>query len=285
MGGSRDSMDRESMNPDSTNMEGRRAEITRQPMESTTESEEGPRTTLAAKLLFLWFAVVATIWTVPMAACQVITHQVDPSARNFKRTASAWGRVILSLCGIRVKVVDNADLSSHEPLVFVSNHQNLLDILALSASLPYPFGFLAKQELSQVPFLGVAIRNSASIFIDKRDARSAVTSLKAAGERIRAGNSVLVFVEGTRSYRSTLQPLKKGAFAVAVEAGVPMVPVTIVDAYRLMNEKKKLMRRGTIHIVIGHPIDLKGKTRRHLPELMEDVRERMNAELSAAHRS
>jgi 1-acyl-sn-glycerol-3-phosphate acyltransferase len=236
---------------------------------------------MRTKLLFLWFGFVATLWTIPMAIGQVITHQIDPSARNFKRTATAWGRVILALCGIRVEVTDRAELDPNTPLVFVANHQNLLDILALSAALPYPFGFLAKEELARVPFLGLAIRNSASIFIDKRDARRAVTSLKAAGERIRGGNSVLVFVEGTRSYSSTLQKLKKGAFAVAVEAGVPMVPVTILDAYRLMNEKNKLMRPGTIHIVIGQPIDLEGKSRRDLPELMEEVRDRMNAELQS----
>lgn len=260
-------------------MEARRTESITEPAGCASELANGPVPTMRTKLLFLWFGFIATLWTIPMAIAQVITHQIDPSARNFKRTATAWGRVILALCGIRVAVTDRAQLDAGTPFIFVANHQNLLDILALSAALPYPFGFLAKEELARVPFLGLAIRNSASIFIDKRDARRAVTSLKAAGERIRGGNSVLVFVEGTRSYSATLQQLKKGAFAVAVEAGVPMVPVTIVDAYRLMNEKNKLMRPGTIHIVIGKPIGLEGKTRRDLPELMEEVRDRMNAEL------
>lgn len=260
----------------------------RQTEESTARSPEpasglpdGPRSSLKTKLLFVWFSFVATLWTIPMAIRQVITHQFDPSARNFKRTASTWGRIILALCGIRVEVADGSDLDADAPLVFVANHQNLLDILALSAALPYPFGFLAKEELARVPFLGLAIRNSASVFIDKRDARRAVTSLKAAGERIRGGNSVLVFVEGTRSFSSTLQPLKKGAFAVAIEAGVPMVPVTIIDAYRLMDERNKLMRPGTIHIVIGRPIDLEGKTRRDMPVLMEMVRDQMNTTLNS----
>lgn len=243
------------------------------------------RSTFGARLLFAWFAVVATLWTIPMALAQVVSHQFKPDARNFKRTAGLWGRVILRLCGIRVRVTDRASLDTNAPLVFVSNHQNLLDILALSAGLPYPFGFVAKEELARVPFLGVAIRNSASVFIDKRDPRRAIESLKAAGERIRGGNSVLVFAEGTRSFGPNLQPLKKGAFAVAVEAGVQMVPVTILDAYRLMNEKKRLMRPGTIHIVVGEPMDLEGHTRRDISRLMEDVRDRMTAELKGSRAS
>lgn len=268
---------------DTTNIE-RRHSDTLTPAASTEPAKVSPiRSTLGTKLLFVWFGVVASLWTVPMAIAQVVSHQFDPSARNFKRMARLWGVVILRLCGIRVRVYDRAALQTNAPLVFVSNHQNLLDILALSAALPYPFGFLAKEELARVPFLGLAIRNSASVFIDKRDARRAMTSLKAAGERIRGGNSVLVFAEGTRSYGSSLQPLKKGAFAVAVEAGVQMVPVTILDAYRLMNEKKRLMRPGTIRIVIGEPIDLAGHTRRDIPRLMEDVRNKMIAALAADH--
>lgn len=244
------------------------------------ENDYGPPPTIGARLLFLWFSVVATLWTIPVSIIQVLSHQFSPTAKNFKRNARIWGGGILSLCGIRTCLSDRANLDRSKPYVFVANHQNLLDILALSAALPYPFGFLAKDELSRIPFLGFAIRNSASIFIDKSDPRRALVSLKAAGERIRNGMSVLVFVEGTRSYSPELQPLKKGAFAVAVEAGVQMVPVTVVDAYRLMNEKNRLVRPGTIQIVVGKPITIEGFTRRDIPELMDTVRDRLTDELT-----
>lgn len=245
------------------------------------QSVEGvPEPTVAARLHFLWFAVVAALWTIPISVFQLVTHQFQPTARNFKRTARAWGRVILTLSGLRVRVRDRSRIDSDRPCVFVSNHQNLLDILALSAALPYPFGFVAKAELARVPFLGLAIRNSASVFIDRSDPRSAVSSLREAGERIRGGNSVLMFVEGTRSRGPELQPLKKGAFAVAVEAGVPMVPVTIIDAYKRMDEARRLLRGGTIHIDIGEPISLEGMTRRDIPDLMATTRERLSAQLA-----
>lgn len=262
-------------------MEERQTEVVAdaRPHEQDSTPDDGPPDNLVSRLLFVWFAIVAAIWTVPVSILQFISHQFSPTARNFKRNSGLWGRGILAFSGIRTQVTDRAHLDPTRPYVFVANHQNLLDILALSAALPYPFGFLAKAELARVPFLGAAIRNSASVFIDKSDPRLAVLSLKSAGERIRNGMSVLVFAEGMRSFRRELLPLKKGAFAVAVEAGVEMVPVTVVDAYRLMNEKKRLMRPGTIHIRVGEPINLEGSTRRDIPRLMDTIRNRLAADL------
>lgn len=241
-----------------------------------------PRPTLWSRLFFAWFAVVAVLVTVPMSISQLISHRFSPTARTFKRNARLWGRLVLRGIGVRVRIVERVKLDPEQPYVFVSNHQNLLDILALADALPYPFGFVAKGELAKVPFLGFAIRNSASVFLDRSDPRRAVESLQEAGARIRAGMSVLVFPEGARSYSAELLPLKKGAFAVAVEAGVPLVPVTILDAYRLMHEKWKTARPGTIHIVVGEPISMEGMHRRNIPEIMALVQARLEAELAQA---
>ena len=249
------------------------------PVGSASESKLA---TLAARLHFIWFIIVAALWTIVVAFVQLVTHQVYPTARNFKRNGRVWSGLILGLSGIRVHVTDRAGIDRDAPTVFISNHQNLLDILALSAALPYSFGFLAKTELARVPFLGFAIRNSASVFIDRSAPRSALQSLRKAGERIRGGDSVLVFAEGTRSHGPHLQPLLKGGFALAVEAGVPMAPVTIVDGYKLLHERKRLLRGGVLHMVVGEPISLEGKTRRDIPALMEYVGERLAEPLAAA---
>jgi 1-acyl-sn-glycerol-3-phosphate acyltransferase len=96
--------------------------------------------------------------------------------------------------------------------------------------------------------------------------------MRRAGENIRNGTSVIIFPEGARSYRREMGPFQKGAFLLALEAGVPIVPVTIIDAYEVINEERRMARPGEVHIVIGSPIPLEGKTRRDLPELMETVR-------------
>lgn len=231
--------------------------------------------TLGHRLLFAWFAFWAVLITIPVSIIQLTTHQFWPTARNFRRWAGWWGGWILGGVGVRVRTRDDGQLDASRPYVFVSNHQNALDILALSCGLPYPFGFVAKSELERVPFLGFAVRNSACVFIDRSDPRRSLKSIKEAAERIRAGHSVLLFPEGTRSYSPVLAPFKKGAFLLAVEAGVPLVPVTVIDSYRLLDERRRLVRPGTIHVRVGEPLDLAGLTRRDVPALMETVRERM----------
>lgn len=243
---------------------------------------DAPRATVGTRLWFGWFCIVALLATIPMSIIQLVSHRFSPTARTFKRNASVWGRVILRGIGIRVRLTERVKLDPERPYVFVSNHQNLLDILALGDVLPYPFGFVAKGELAKVPFLGFAIRYSASVFLDRSEPRRAVESMQKAGARIRAGMSVLVFPEGARSYAAALQPLKKGAFAVAVEAGVPLVPVTILDAYRLMDETRMVARPGTIHIVLGEPIPMEGRHRRDIPEVMAAVEAQMQAALASS---
>jgi 1-acyl-sn-glycerol-3-phosphate acyltransferase len=249
-------------------------------LQAARSRRQAPRPTLIARLLFLWFWIVTITVMIPMSIVQLVSHRFQPTAVNFKRNASLWGWSILRVgAGIRVAVSERAPLDPSQPYVFVCNHQNSLDILALAAALPYPFGFLAKIELNKVPFLGLAMRNSATVFIDRSDPRASVESLRQAGERIRAGTSVLVFSEGARSHGPQLQPLKKGAFMVAVEAGVPVVPVTILDAHRLLDEKRMVIRPGTLHMVVGTPISMAGRHRRDIPAVMAEVEAQMQAAL------
>lgn len=241
-------------------------------------AEEGPiEPTFWRRVHFVWFGVWALLVTIPLSILQVTSHQFRPTARNFKRWSGLWGRAILTGIGIRVRTTERVRIDAHQPCIFVSNHQNALDILVLAAALPYPFGFLAKAELERVPFLGFAIRNSASVLIDRSDMRRSVASMKLAGERIRGGTSVLVFAEGSRSYARDLLPFKKGAFLLAVEAGVPLVPVAIVDAYRYMDERRRLVRAGTVHLRLGEPVSLNGASRKDVPQIMDEIQIRIQS--------
>lgn len=226
-------------------------------------------------------AAWAVLTTAGFSAAQVLSHRRTPTAANFKKWAARWGRSILAPAGVHVTVDDRAHLDPSRPYVFVANHQTGLDIFVLAAGLPYPFGFLAKAELASVPFLGVALRNSASIFVDKRDARRAVQSVAAAAGRIRAGMSVLVYAEGKRSYSGGLLPLQRGAFLLAVEAGVPVVPVAVHGAYRLLDERRGLLRAGTVGVVVHEPLPTAGLTRADLPGLMARAEAVLRGSLAA----
>jgi 1-acyl-sn-glycerol-3-phosphate acyltransferase len=253
--------------------------------ESPVEPIDMPPPTVANRLRFLWMVFAMFCIAAPLVVCQFVTHRRDPSARNFKRWAGRWGRWTLRAGGIRIHVKDEAGLDPSRPYVFASNHQNALDILALVGGVPYPFGFVAKSELRKMPLIGTALKNSASLFIDRSDPRLSLQSLQEAGARIREGNSVLIYPEGARSFGPRLLPLKRGAFMVALEAGVPVVPVTIIDAYRLLDERGKLARPGTIHIRLGKPIEVSGLHRRDLPVVMDAVLEQMDAPLEVHRRA
>lgn len=237
-----------------------------------------PSTRLAFATVGAWGALM----TVPMSIGQVAGHARHPSTRTFKRWAGRWARAILGVGRVHVRLDDRAKLVPADgPYVFVCNHQTALDILVLADALPYPFGFAAKTELAEVPFLGRAIRQSPSLFVDRRTPRRAVETVKEAGERIRAGMSVLVFPEGQRSYRAEPLPLERGAFMIALEAGVPLVPVVLLGSYRVLDERRHVFRPGTVGVVVHPPLETSGLTRHDLPALMARVAAWMRAEIDA----
>ncbi|MCA0267705.1 MAG: 1-acyl-sn-glycerol-3-phosphate acyltransferase [Bacteroidetes bacterium] len=238
--------------------------------------------TSATRTAFLTVGAWGALMTVPMSIGQVTGHARDPSTRTFKRWARRWARTILGAGRVRVWLDDRANLDPVDgPYVFVCNHQTALDILVLADALPYPFGFAAKAELAEVPFLGRAIRQSPGVFVDRRTPRRAVETVKEAGERIRSGMSVLVFPEGRRSYRAEPLPLERGAFMIALEAGVPLVPVVLLGAYRVLDERRQAFRPGTVGVVVHPPIETAGLTRHDLPALMARVAAWMREEIEA----
>ncbi len=234
---------------------------------------------------FVWMALVVAASTLVAAPAQVLAHRRDPSARTFHRWSGRWARWILGATGVTVETEDRAHLAAGTSCIFVANHQNALDILILSAAVPYPYGFVAKAELEKTPLIGTALRHSPSVFVDKRDARTAVRSVQEAGERIRAGTSVLVFPEGARSYSGGLLPFQRGAFVLAAEAGVPLVPVSVLGAYRLLDERRFLFRPGKVRVVLHPPVSMDGVSRRDLPAVVATVRETLAASLADYERA
>ncbi|MEM1041153.1 MAG: lysophospholipid acyltransferase family protein [Bacteroidota bacterium] len=246
-----------------------------------------PRVSLGKRLRFFWgapwaFGVMSFCFAGYLTQ-RALGHFTASPAEPFKRWSTRWARAVLGLVGIRLDVTMRTELDPEEPVIFVVNHQNELDILTVLAGIPVPFGFMAKAALRKVPVLGSVLEESVCLFVDRSDPRRAVQSMKEAAARIREGNSVLVFCEGERSFSRRLLPFLRGAFVIAVEAGVPLVPVTVLDNYRLLDERRLLACGGTAHLVIGEPIPTEGKSRADVSTLMEEVRSVMQAELDRAH--
>ena len=215
----------------------------------------------------LWIAILTAVFTIGYLGTRIVRR----STEHFAWWARHWGRSMMRMMGIRVSATGLQHLEHGTPYVFVANHQNGLDIPVVADCLPVAFGFVAKAELERVPFLGAALRYSPSVFVDRTDGRRTLESMQSAGREIRSGSSVLVFPEGARSYDGRLGPFQKGAFLLAVEAGVPVVPITIVDGPAVFDESRRVSRPGVIRVVIGKPIPLAGLSRRNIPDLMDQV--------------
>ena len=194
--------------------------------------------------------------------------------------ASFGARAWLFLSGVRIKVRGLELLDPKQTYVFVSNHRSYLDTAAIFVYTGRRLGVLAKKELLKVPILGVGMGFVNVMAIDRTNRESAIRTTEAAARRIKSGRSFAVFVEGTRAKPGELLPFKKGAFYMAREAGVPVVPVAMKNSDVLMGKGTGEARSGTIEMVLLPPVDTHGVvTDADIDLLISDVRAAVAAEL------
>ncbi len=194
--------------------------------------------------------------------------------------ASFGARWWLRLSGVRIKVRGLELLDPKQPYVFVSNHRSYLDTAAIFVYTGRRIGVLAKKELLKVPVLGVGMGFVNVMAIDRTNRESAIRTTEAAAKRIQSGVSFAVFVEGTRAKPGELLPFKKGAFYMARQAGVPVVPVAIKNSDVLMGKGTGEARAGTIEMVLMSPVEtIDVSTDDNVNQLIADVRARIAAEL------
>jgi 1-acyl-sn-glycerol-3-phosphate acyltransferase len=185
--------------------------------------------------------------------------------------ARAWCRHLLFMLGIRVIVKGGEKLARGEPYVFFANHQSALDIPVLYSGLARPLCFIAKKELFMIPFFGWAMAAIGHISIDRSSARKARGSLSSGVGRLKKNSfSLMLFPEGTRSTDGTLGEFKQGSFSLALDAGVPVVPVALRKASERLPKKSLLVNPGPVYMDIGDPIVPAGMEK---GELADRVRE------------
>jgi 1-acyl-sn-glycerol-3-phosphate acyltransferase len=172
---------------------------------------------------------------------------------------------------VRVRVVGAERMDPAAAVICMSNHQSNFDIPVLLGYLPVPFRWLAKAELFKIPVFGRAMRGAGYIPIDRSDRPAAIASLRQAAAAIRGGVSVVIFPEGTRSPDGTLKPFKKGGFVMAIEAGVPIVPVALRGTFDIMPKNRLLIRPRDVTLTIGAPIATTGYGLHSKEVLMDEV--------------
>jgi 1-acyl-sn-glycerol-3-phosphate acyltransferase len=237
---------------------------------------------------FIWgpFSLLWGGFTVALASIAVpIVAIFTGRSRALMVVARAWSDQMLRLCGIRFQRVGwealpDAIRSGHQPVVFMCNHESHFDPPVAIGWLDIPAVFIAKRELKWVPFLGQVIWFMRFIFINRQNRSKALESIAQAARDIRAGKSVVIFPEGTRSPDGRLGEFKKGGFALAQDARVPIVPMVLKGGFEILPKGGKRVLPGHYCMVIGEPVDTPAFASRDA--LLAEVRSRIEALLLRA---
>jgi 1-acyl-sn-glycerol-3-phosphate acyltransferase len=202
----------------------------------------------------------------------LVLRLVDSTGDLVLDLARAWSGWVTSFAGVRIVVDQRGKLDPAQPYVFMANHASSLDIWAAFVAVPRRLRMIAKKQLARIPLFGWVMWAGRFIFIDRKNAVAARRSIERAGQRIRSGDSVLLFPEGTRTRDGNLGPFKKGGFHLAAQAGVPIVPVALRGTRALMPRGSYLLRAGTVTAIIGEPIPTQGLSEEERATLHERVR-------------
>ncbi|MDT7688418.1 MAG: 1-acyl-sn-glycerol-3-phosphate acyltransferase [Acidobacteriota bacterium] len=265
------------MHPESlpTEIEGQERSGSRERAESSTGSER----TLAGRLWYWWSLFVAAMLLLIFGPPSITAALLARRPQWVYPWALFGARNWLRLSGARVRVRGLEQLDPEQPYVFIANHRSFLDTATLFYHTGRRIGLLAKKELLKVPILGYGMGFCNILAIDRSNRERAFRTTKAATDRLRAGVSFGVFAEGTRALPGQLLPFKKGGFYMAVEAGVPIVPVAIKYTDELMGKGTGVARPGRIEMIILPPIETVGMTDADVKRLAELTREVIAEEL------
>ncbi|MFH1080326.1 MAG: lysophospholipid acyltransferase family protein [Pseudomonadota bacterium] len=220
-------------------------------------------------MIILALGVVVTGY---LSACCIIFGLISPGENKIHHIARIWAKILLLLSSTRVNVIGAENVRIGKPQIFMSNHQSDFDIFIVLGFIPGQFRWIAKKELFKIPIFGGAMRNAGYIEINRQDHEKALKSLDIAAQKIREGKSVMTFPEGTRSEDSVIKPFKQGMFHLAIKAGVPIVPVSIIGAGEIMPKRSLRINPGKVTIMIDKPIDVTGYTVENRALLIERVR-------------
>ncbi len=211
---------------------------------------------------------LATLVLAPL----IITTALAGSHDVSYRMVALWCRMLLGFEAVGCTVDGLERVPRNRPYVVISNHSSHFDGPTLILALPDPVYFVIKRELAMIPLWGWAVVGLGFIAVDRARSERARRQMAAAVQSVRNGRRVLVFAEGTRCSDDGMLPFKKGGFHLAVDAGVPLLPVAVNRSRRILPKGRAVPAPGTIEVVVGSPIPTHGCTRDDVDRLREECR-------------
>lgn len=189
-----------------------------------------------------------------------------------------WSKICCMLALVRVKVHGRENIDPKTSYIFVANHQGAFDIWAIYGYLDHNFKWLMKKELESIFMVGRACRNAGHIMVDDSSMHAIKDTISKAEKTLQGGMSLVIFPEGSRSWNGKMIPFKRGAFMLAAEFKLPVVPITIDGSFRRMPRYTYNITPGTINLHIHKPI-WPGENGFNTKRLMAECREAINSKL------
>lgn len=230
--------------------------------------------------------LMLTFWALALPVAAVLGFPWTFLTRdvNFLYRMGMWGAWTgVKLAGVKVEPVGLEKLNPARTYIFMSNHTSNIDPPILLPLIPRRTSVMAKKELFSYPILGETMRLGSLVPVDRGNRDAGIAAVRAAGEVIRQGINMTIYVEGKRSFDGKLLPFKKGPFYLAAECAVPVVPVTIVGTHDIMPKARFRISPGTAKVIFHDPIEPQDFGSREC--LMEKVRSVINQGLPAEYQS
>ncbi len=227
-------------------------------------------------IVYIPWLIVSTLFFGSSAV--ILSIILNPKIASFLGGVG-WAKANAYLTPMFVKVVGRENVEKTQSYVIVANHQSQFDIFVLYGWLGIDFKWVMKQELRKTPALGVACEKVGHIFIDRSNHKAALASINEAKKRIVNGTSVLFFPEGTRSRDGKLLRFKKGAFKMAIDLELPILPVSVVGTNKILPSNTANLIPGKARLVFHEPITPDEYTNEKIPELIEKSRKAIESAL------
>jgi len=214
--------------------------------------------------------LVTTILGIPAT----VINAIDRPGWSHSLLLRFWAQIVLLIGRIRIRVIGRENLFIRRPAVIIINHESAFDIIVAYAGLPLQLRFMAKRELFWTPIVGWILYLGGHIPIDRQNRTRAIAAIEKTARRIiRRGYNIVVSPEGTRSPDGQIGPFKKGAFRLAEQFRLPIIPVTIIGTGQIVPKKKLSIRSGQVTLVVDRPVSMADYE--SLEACMADLRQKM----------
>jgi len=214
-------------------------------------------------------AFAVTVMTLPIAPAVILVSLFTSSPRPSYIICRIWAWGVSKITGVRYSLHGEENALPGTSYVITPNHQSNADILALMRALPTPYRWVIKKELTKIPVFGLGLSRTGAVSLDRSDPQKSLEKLRSDSGKLGGGWSLLIYPEGTRSRDGSLQQFKKGAFVLAVSTGIPILPVTVNGAHKVLPKHSLEIRPGIISVTIGRPIPTQGLGENDIPALTE----------------